>query len=103
MAKRIKVGSVNKGKVDPATGKPKPDYIQLNPFQVNALKGVLNNLGKDETLYINLESKVAQLASLDNAVANGKLDEAYAEKQKGFLEKMPEFVRFELIVLDKNA
>lgn len=102
MARRIKVGSVNKGKVDEKTKKAKADYIQMNPFQVKALREVLAGLGKDDSLYINLESKASQLASLDAAVANGKLDEEYAEKQKGFVEKIPDFVRFELIVVSKD-
>ena len=100
---RIKVGSVNKGKVDPETGKAKPDYIQLNPFQIKALKGVLATLGTEETLYINLESKAAQLASLQAAVESGKLDVDYAEKQMGFVNKVPDFVRFELFANSKKV
>lgn len=97
MAKRIKVGSVNKPKE-----KGKPDYIQISPYQVNELKKVLATLGKDDTLYINLESKAAQMASLDAAEESGKLSADYVEKQRGFVEKIPEFVRFELITVLKD-
>jgi len=103
MAKRVKVGSVNKSKVvDEKTGKPRPDYIQISPFEVKVLKGILAKLGPEEKLYINLESKASQMASLDAAVEAGKLDATYAEKQKGYVEKIPDFIRFELIVLDKS-
>ena len=97
MAKRIKVGSVNKAKE-----KGKPDYIQISAYQVAELKKVLNTLGDKDTLYINLESKASQLASLEAAAESGKLSADYVEKQKGFVEKIPDFVRFELITILKD-
>jgi hypothetical protein len=97
MAKRLKVGSVNKSK-----DKSKADYIQMTPFEVKAFKTFLSKVGPEDKVFINLESKAAQLASLDAAVESGKLDAAYAEKQKGYVSNIPDFVRFELIILDKS-
>ena len=97
MAKQIKVGSVIKAKE-----KGKPDYIQISAYQVGELKKVLATLGDKDTLYINLESKASQLASLDAAEESGKLSADYVEKQRGFVEKIPDFVRFELITILKN-
>jgi len=50
----------------------------------------------------NLESKAQQLASLDEAVAAGRLDEEYAETRKEAINNIPDFVRFQITSLVKN-
>jgi len=95
MAKRVKVGSVVKGK------EGKPDYIQITGRQAKDLVAFLSNVSDNDKVFINLESKKAQLDSLDAAVAAGKLKEDYAEKQRAFAERIPDFVRFELVAVIK--
>jgi hypothetical protein len=74
--KRNVVGSVLKSKDGG------PDYIKM----------------KDGKVY-RLESKKAQLESLEGAVSAGKLSEEVAEKVRERINKLPEFVRFEIIEL----
>ena len=82
--KRTVVGSVVKGKDG------KPDYIKVS---------------KDITLkqgdFLNLESIAMQLKSLDKAVTDGKLSEDLAEKIRSNLEKIPDFVRFQIVHIEK--
>jgi len=76
--KRIDIGSVIKSK-EPG----KPDYIKVNADVV---------LKKGQ--YLNLESKAQRLASLSEAVNNGKLSNEIADKIRENVEKTPDFVRF---------
>ena len=87
MAKKRKViiGSIIKGRVDEATGKTKPDYIKVNG------EHVLRNGD-----YLNLETKASQIESLNAAVAAGKLQEATAAKIRESIDKIPDFVRFQV-------
>jgi hypothetical protein len=78
--KRTQVGSVCKAKED-----GKPDYIKM----------------RDGKVY-RLESAKQQLASLEDAVAQGKLDGEVAEKVRERINKIPSFVRFEIIELVEN-
>lgn len=96
MAKRLKVGSVVKSKE-----KGKPDYIQMTGKQAQLLAKHLSQFEDNDKVFINLESKESQIASLEAAMESGKLDAEYAKKQIGFAENIPDFVRFELIVLEK--
>lgn len=52
--------------------------------------------------YLNVESKAEQLASLNEAAANGKISEANAEKARERLEKMPDWVVAEVYQLSKT-
>jgi hypothetical protein len=90
MAKRrLNIGNVYKSK-DPS----KADYIQIN----KALKeAIVLQPGQ----YISVESKAYQKASLERAVADGKLSEENAEKARARIEKIPDFVRGELILLSE--
>lgn len=70
--------------------KDKPDYIKVRDDVV---------LKKGQ--YLNLESKAYQLASLDAAVAAGKLSEAGAAMARERMNKIPDFVRFEIVMVEK--
>jgi hypothetical protein len=52
--------------------------------------------------YVNLESAKAQLASLEEAVKNGKLSEDIAEKARERISKIPDFVLFEASVTENT-
>lgn len=82
--KRVVVGSVVKSK---EAGQP--DYVKIN--QDVTLK-------KGQTL--RLESKKQQIDSAKAAIANGKLSGELGEKILERLEKIPEFVRFEIVSLE---
>ena len=86
MAKRIKIGSILKSK-----DTTQPDYIKID--QDITLK-------KGESL--SLESKKSKLASLEKNVENGKLSGDLADKIRDQIEKMPDFVRFEIVKLIKS-
>jgi len=75
--KRVQVGSVMKSK-----NAGEPDYIKM----------------RDGKTY-RLESKKSQLESLQKAVADGKLSPDVAEKVEERINKIPDFVRFEIIEL----
>lgn len=83
-SKRTVVGSVCKSK-DPG----KPDYIKVRDDLV---------LKKNQVL--RLESKKFQLESLQGAVSSGKVSQELSEKIKERIEKIPEWVRFEIIALE---
>ena len=89
MAKRITLGSLYKSQ-----NADKSDYIKVS-----------SNLKEPITLkagdYIQFETKAFQLKSLQAAVAAGRLSEENGEKAKERIEKTPEFVRGELILVIK--
>jgi hypothetical protein len=68
-----------------------PDYIKITEDIV---------LKKGDIL--NLESKKSQLASLEKNVENGKLSGDLADKIRGNIEKMPDFVRFNIVKVTKD-
>ena len=79
MAKKVTVGSVVKGKDG------KPDYIKVRG----------EHILRDGD-FLNLESKASQLASLEKGIESGKISEDFAEKIRERLERIPDFVRFEI-------
>lgn len=83
---RIKVGSVLKSKTEGES-----DYIKIDTEIV---------LKKGDTL--SLESKKSKLASLEKNVENGKLSGEVADKIREGIEKMPNFVRFEIIKVNRD-
>lgn len=101
--KRTLVGSIVKGQQekDPSgqlvvdkAGKPvmKPDYVQVS-----------NDVVLKRGDYLNLESKTMQQKSLDGAVKAGKLSgDAQAAVQER-IDKIPEFVRFHIVRIEKQA
>lgn len=84
--KRTVIGSVVKNK---EAGKP--DYIKVNGAHV--LK---------DGQFLNLETKAAQLASLDEAVKAGKLSGEVAESARERINKIPDFVRFQIVAVEKE-
>lgn len=82
---RTTVGSVVKGKDG------KPDYIKIS-------KDVMLKQGD----YLNLESKAQQLKSIKEAVDAGKLSGEVAERVMENVEKIPEFVRFSIVRIEKQ-
>lgn len=92
--KRLNVGSVVKGKDG------KMDYIKLNPNAVKDFVEVLQNTDPNK-LFLNLESVESQLENLDNAVENGKLSPEKAAEARKRIEATPEFVRFQIVLVQK--
>ena len=85
--KRVIVGSIIKNKDN-----TKPDYIKMD-------KDVVLKKGQ----YLNLESKKLQIEKLEAAGKAGKLSEDLVEKMKANLEKIPDFVRFQIVLLEQQA
>ena len=83
--KREVVGKVLKGK------EGKGDYIQV-------ARDV--QLKKDE--YLNLESKSTQLARIEELVETGKMGAEAAEAARERINKIPDFVRFEIVKVTKS-
>jgi len=84
-SKRKVIGSVVRGK------EGKPDYIKVRGTHV--LK---------DGQFLNLESKDQQLASLDAAVASKKVSVETAAGVRERINKIPDFVRFEIISIERN-
>jgi hypothetical protein len=91
-AKRTVVGSVIK-----SNDKSRPNYIKFN---LRNSGGVLT-LKDGQTL--SVESKNYQLESLEKAVSAGKLSEEIGEKIRTRIEKIPDFVLGEVILIDKGS
>lgn len=83
MAKKVyrRIGSVIKGK------EGKSDYIKIS-------QDVTLKAGQ----FVNLESIAYKKASIEKALAEGKMSEELATKALAAIEKIPSFVRFELVV-----
>lgn len=116
--KRTKVGSILKGKQEEGPdGKPlfvkKPKMIQAKDengkllfedvpvIKPDSLK-VYGNHTLLDGQYLNLESKAQQLANLEKGVASGKLTGDVVEKIRERINKTPDFVRFDVIKLEKG-
>lgn len=86
---RTKVGSIVKSK-DPE----KSNYLQVD-----------KKLAKPITLvagqYLSVESKKFQLESLERAVAANKISPENAQKARERIEKIPDFVLSEVILVTK--
>jgi hypothetical protein len=83
-AKRSVVGSVCKSK-----DSGKPDYIKIRD-DMSLKKGQI----------LRLESKKYQLESLQGAVSAGKLSSELGEKIRERIEKIPDWVRFEIVAVE---
>lgn len=86
-SKRSVVGSVCKSK-----DAGKPDYIKVRD-DMTLRKGQI----------LRLESKKYQLESLQGAVAAGKLSNELGEKIRERIEKIPDWVRFEIVAVEAAA
>ncbi len=91
--KKLVLGSVMKHKTP-----GKPDYVKLDKYNADKLAKMLATC-PPEGLILNLESREAQLKSLDEAVAAGRLKAESAAKMRPFVEKIPSFVRFQVTTL----
>ncbi len=92
--KKLVLGSVLKTK---EAGKP--DYIKLDAYHANVLAKALASLPAGGSLMLNLESKAAQLKNLEEGVSSGRLKAESADKMRPFIEKIPDFVRFQVTML----
>lgn len=92
MAKRrVVIGSVLKNK-----DASKPDYIKLRTDAKDILFKALSSADEKKGLSVNLESKKSRLEGLDLAVKDGKMSPEMGAEIREKVEKMPDFVRFEL-------
>jgi hypothetical protein len=87
--KRLTIGSVYRSK-DPT----KSNYIQVRK---DLKEPIVLSAGD----FIQVESKKFQLESLAAAVAAGRLSEEIATKARERIEKIPEYVLGELVVVQK--
>ena len=81
---RTVVGSV-------MTGKDGSTYIKIR-----------DNIAFTKGQTLNLESKKMQLQSAEAAIASGKLNGEVAEKVIERINKIPDFVKFEIVKLEKQ-
>ena len=84
--KRLKIGAVLKSK-----DTTQPDYIKIDQ-DITLKKGDI----------LNLESKKSRLAQVEKSLAEGKLTDEVADKIKEEIDKIPEFVRFQIVKVNKN-
>lgn len=80
MAKKT-IGSIYKGK------EGKGDYVKIT-------EDVILKAGT----FLNLENKTQKLASVQWLLDNGKIDAAAFEKRTNAINKMPDFVRFDVVL-----
>lgn len=99
---RIKVGDIYKGQVS-EDGVKKPDYLKLSTNQLSrdALVNALTTAG-DKGVVLNLHTKAEQLASLNDAEAAGKIKGEWIASKRERLTSIPDFIRFELILVQKQ-
>lgn len=84
--KRRVIGSVVKSKEA-----NKPDYIKIR-----------EKVTLEEGQCLSLESQKFQLERLQTALSAGKISEEMADKVKERLEKMPNWVRFDIVLVEKQ-
>lgn len=100
---KLQVGSIQKTK---AGG----NVLVANAFELNNLKkalqspefeALMNSGDKTAKKYFNLETKAEQLLSLQGAVSAGKLSVELGEEIQARIEKVPDFVKFNVFVTVK--
>lgn len=95
---RKTVGSIVKSKEE-----GKPDYIKLRGDTSEALiKALLKVQDPKKGLMLNLESKKFQMDSLNSAIEAGKLKGEGATKAMERVTNIPDWVRFEIVLVEKN-
>lgn len=101
MAKKTKLtlGSIYKGKKNEQTGVVGQDYMKLDGRSKQFLLDIIGNMDEKKGLVLNLDSKKNRLDSVNKAEAEGKLSEEIANKVREDIEKMPEYVRFNITYL----
>ena len=88
--KRTVIGSVLKSKTA-----GEPDYIKIRA-------DLKSNLVLKPGTNVRLESASFQLKSVQAAMKDGKLSEDLGKQIEERIGKIPDFVRFELVLLEKN-
>ena len=89
---RRTVGSVIKSN-DPE----KPNYMKFR------LVGDKKSLTIEDGMTLSVESKAFQLKNLEKAASSGKLSEDLVEKIRARIEKIPDFVLGEIVLVEKNS
>ena len=97
---RYTVGSVVKAKPGD-DGAVRPDYVKLKTDSKSkeALIKALTSADESKGLILRLESKKQMLDGINTAEKAGKLSAENAVKARERAEKVPDFVRFELVLL----
>ena len=83
---RLEVGAVMK-----SADKAKPDYIKIS-----------NDVTLKKGDFLNLESKQSKIDGINAALENGKMSAETAEKLLEYANKIPDFVRFQIVKLSKE-
>lgn len=91
--KRVRLGSVIKGKDG------KPDCIKVF---IKDKDGKPGSYVLHDGQYLNLESKQKQEEDLKFLIENKKVNDDTAKYLKEKIEKIPEFVRFEIVAVEKK-
>ena len=96
-----KYSRVNVGSVVKAKNADQMDYIKVNPQAREALIEALQNMDEKAGMFLNLESRESQLVGLEMAVENGKISPENAAKARERIENIPDFVRFQVVLVQK--
>jgi hypothetical protein len=99
--KRTKVGSILKGKQEEGED-GKPLFKDGKPVMRPDSFKVYGNHVLTDGQYLNLESKAEALKNLEKGIASGKLNGDTAKQIRERIEKTPDFVRFDVIKLEKQ-
>jgi hypothetical protein len=99
--KRQKVGSIIKGRQEEGED-GKPLFKDGKPVMKPDSFKVFGNHSLLDGTYLNLESKDQQLKNLAKGKASGKLSGELLTKIEERINKIPDFVRFEVYKVDKN-
>lgn len=76
----------------------KPPYITIDAYNAPALIGALTRLGPKEKLYLNLDAPQQELKDIAEKRQSGKISDEFYETLKTRLEKIPEFVLFQVSI-----
>jgi hypothetical protein len=96
--KRVTVGSICKAKEA-----NRPDYLKVRGDTVEQFAKALLAADRTKGMSLKLESKSFQLQNLADAVSQNKLSADMATKVEERINKIPNYVRFEVILLEENT
>lgn len=91
--KRVRLGSLVRGQDG------KPDYIKV---YIKDKDGNPGSYVLRDGQFLNLESKSQQLKDIEFLVKNDKIDADTAKYLKDRVEKIADFVRFEVVAVEKK-
>ncbi len=95
--KRLVLGSVYKSKPDDA-GNPQPDYVKLRGDMKAQFLKLIATMDEKKGLSLKLENKTKQLEGVAKAELSGKLKPEWAAQARERIEKIPDYVRFEMAI-----